>query len=138
MTDKSDKESYWHDVAKQAVDTFIVSGDPARLLELFNKGFPLHKYPESRELIEKILQGDSLRPFGRGGEKRTFERLLKEFKAVKFYFNEMQKPGKKKKTIVQLEAARMIDEGMTADNFRKTILPRYADNEFFSELKRYL
>ena len=48
----------------EAVRAFIEEDRREPILQLFGNGIPLYSYPESRDLIEKVMRGDSLRKRG--------------------------------------------------------------------------
>ena len=54
----------------EAVRQLFEEKKPARLIEMFCNGLPLHTYPESRELIEKLLREEKLR--GRGHKPANY------------------------------------------------------------------
>lgn len=53
------------DYVLAAVDAFVKEDHRFPLVNMFENGIPLHTYPESRDLIVKLMRGDAIRPKGR-------------------------------------------------------------------------
>ena len=49
----------------EAVRAFIEEDRREPLINQFHNGIPLHSYPESRELLEKMMRSEAIRPHGR-------------------------------------------------------------------------
>ncbi|MBT3844236.1 MAG: hypothetical protein HN661_12180 [Gammaproteobacteria bacterium] len=50
-----------------------MEGNPKTLIQMFNDGVPLQNYPETQELITKLLQDIPVRPAGAPPTRRTEE-----------------------------------------------------------------
>jgi len=56
-----------------AVRAFIIENKREYLINQFQNGIPLHCYPESRDLVEKLLRGEALRGRGQKVVSREIE-----------------------------------------------------------------
>jgi len=61
MSKKKETPNY----VKEAVLQYIEEKRSYYLIEMFTNGIPLHSYPESRNIIIKLLNGESVRKRGR-------------------------------------------------------------------------
>lgn len=57
-----------------AVDQLIKYHDPTPLMHYFESGVPLWQYPESRDLILKLIQQKEIRPEGGGSHAKQEDR----------------------------------------------------------------
>ena len=61
---------------KEAVLAYMERGDSKPLLQMYEFGIPVLEYPESMELVEKLIKGDRGRK--RGGQPRKRDDFAKE------------------------------------------------------------
>ena len=93
---------------KTAIKFYIEKQDSQPLINLFTNGIRLHTYPESSELIIKILQGKSVR--NAGNQKLTSDEKATHEQAIVFMAQihgaGLPAYGDKKKTACRVAAER--------------------------------
>ena len=119
-SEPNDQEARNRILLRTAVLRYVEQSDPAALIDLFQKGFPLYKYAESRELLIDLLSGVPIRPAKALDSQKGRDA---EMKAAYFYAT-LTGSGKSAE-----EAARLAASGVPCDveHFMGSIWPKFQD-----------
>lgn len=105
---------------RTAVLSYVEQSDPAALIVLFEKGFPLYKYAESRELLIDLLSGIPIRSATDSNSQKGRDAEMK----AAYYYATLTGSGKSPEEAAELAARGVPCE---VDHFRDSVWPKFQD-----------
>jgi hypothetical protein len=104
-----------------ALKSYIQDGDCEALIELFERGFALHKYPQSKALITDLIKGIPISNKGLHENSDSQKQKDLELSAA-YYYAKLTGSGKTEEEALE-KVAQLIN--CSVDQFKNDIWPKY-------------